>query len=172
MSPVDSDVLDAVQHMLESNGTLQNIRAQLKSSVVNVLRDKSDINAHLKVPEAARVYMTEEGTQGAAKMSLIVEFMKNLGMEHSASIFMAESGLESSKWQTREEALHNLGLPPSFDRIAPKASLLDNILSGVRNRAFESGAHGRTSEKYATAFDPPSRPSSAEKSPLSLQAKA
>ncbi len=60
---VNVEMLNAVQQILEKDGSMKILKAQLKSSVVNALKERSDINAGLSANARLQSYIQkEEGT--------------------------------------------------------------------------------------------------------------
>lgn len=57
---VNMNVVDAVQKMLESDGSMLKIRAQLKCNVANVLKGRGDLNAPIQGNAAVEEYISEE----------------------------------------------------------------------------------------------------------------
>ena len=67
---VNMEMLNAVQQILEKDGSMKVLKAQLKSSVVNALKERSDINAGISANARLQSYIqAEEGT-------LIVQYKK------------------------------------------------------------------------------------------------
>ena len=56
-------IVDAVQSMLEKDGSLLKIRAQLKSNVVNVLKDRADLSTKLHGNAAVEEYIRDENEE-------------------------------------------------------------------------------------------------------------
>lgn len=52
--------MDAVKLMLEKDGSMRNMRAQMKSNVVNALKGRVDINAGFNENTLVQKYIEEE----------------------------------------------------------------------------------------------------------------
>ncbi len=60
---VNLEMLNAVQQILEKDGSMKVLKAQLKSSVLHALKERSDINAGLSTNARLQSYIQkEEGT--------------------------------------------------------------------------------------------------------------
>ena len=143
MAPVNMDIVDAVQHLLDQDGTLQKIRAQLKNNVVNVLKDRHDLNTQLNVNQMTQDYLKgNNGNEGnekkaIAKLSIVYDFLKTLGLTNTLSVLESEIGNNGGNHmiQNRTEILHSLGMPPSMEKQTDtQIPILDTILQGGRLR--------------------------------------
>jgi hypothetical protein len=57
---VNIEIMDAVKLMLEKDGSMRNMRAQMKSNVVNALKGRVDINAGFNENTLVQKYIEEE----------------------------------------------------------------------------------------------------------------
>ena len=85
------DPRDKVMKTLESNGTLDYIKAQLRSKVYSVLNDS---NQFLQKPDTAKVTETKLGELAA---ELIRDFMEYFSLNFTLNIFIPECHLNSKK---------------------------------------------------------------------------
>jgi len=81
-----TEVINAVQQLLEEEGVLQQIRAQLRSSVINALNSKT---ADRKVSKANEALTT---ATGRCAMLCVMDLMQKLNLRESLSVFEAEVG--------------------------------------------------------------------------------
>lgn len=99
MASVD-ELSAALTDALESNGDLERIRAHVRSSIFSVLEDSKDTTDAQSEGIANRAKNASEETlteRGAAHASyaineLFLEYLQFSGMNHTASVFLRESG--------------------------------------------------------------------------------
>ncbi|CAG0923993.1 unnamed protein product [Notodromas monacha] len=86
----DSELRDMVANLLERNGTLAKIRAQLRASVFLALDEKEDalVNQPLMNHQMKNFLNTDYGRQC---VSLVWEFLEFFNLDYTLSVFMRES---------------------------------------------------------------------------------
>ena len=82
-----AEVINAVQQLLETEGVLQSIRAQLRASVITALNSKS---SDRKISKANEFLATETGR---ASMLCVMDLLQKLNLRESLSVFEAEIGI-------------------------------------------------------------------------------
>ena len=86
-----TEVINAVQQLLETEGVLQNIRAQLRASVISALNSKS---SDRKISKANEFLATETGR---ASMLCVMDLLQKLNLRESLSVFEAEIGISHAR---------------------------------------------------------------------------
>jgi len=139
---VNMEILDAVKLMLEQDGSLRSMKAQIKSSVVNVLKGRSDINAGINDNKLVRAYLAEDNNKGLAKLSVVADLLECLGLQHTLSMFEQELGTTGPAHQaaflSRTAAVEALGLAAAESVAGPSKPLFDDLVAFAANPALHS----------------------------------
>lgn len=121
---MDGDVGRAVEQQLSSSGVLDALRSQLRAHVLGVLLKQGVVastRAHIPVGSAAYT-----------AMGLVKDFLDAMGLEHTASMLLAE--LQDGAHLTRDELLEELSLSAGKDqRAEPVLVLLMDSYKEIRH---------------------------------------
>jgi len=142
------DPRENVIKTLEANGTLDYIKAQLRSKVYTVLNDQ---NQHLQKPETHKVMETELGQISA---ELIRDFMEYFALNCTLNIFIPECHLPSKKKElTYIESKLKI-------RASHEKPILFTILEKLMTEpiSFSRPATSSTSDSYSSTSKPISQP--------------
>ena len=127
-----------VMQALSANGSLDVIRAQLRSTVFAAIQSKqTNHNA-----EAAKAIASPPGEAAAA---LFVDFARALGLQHSLDVFPSECQFAPGAAQPR--LLKELGL-------AGEQPLIYELLKQVRSRKSEAAGYDDDFEESSQSLPP------------------
>jgi hypothetical protein len=90
-----AELINTMQHALESDGTFALLRAQLRASVMKVMEDNSSAPRILHNPAYVGFSSTEEGQNA---IHLVRDLMEKLSLTQSLKVFDIETGIVSSSY--------------------------------------------------------------------------
>ena len=78
-------IVDAVQELMAKNGSLGELRANLRSNVISILSNEME-------PKANSVAAYAEDETGKLSLSLVRDLLSTLDMKNTLRVFEAECG--------------------------------------------------------------------------------
>jgi hypothetical protein len=116
------EIVDAIQTILDREGSLGEVKANLRSKVLKILtQEAADI-----VPNAASEFIKQDN--GKVSMSLVVDLLSSLNMKNTLKIFEAESGVMSGKLN-RDDLRKELSLSPNAGDNGQSMPILEALVS-------------------------------------------
>lgn len=134
------EIVDAIQTVLARDGSLGEVKANLRSKVLKILSQESaDV-----VPNAASEFTKQDS--GKVSMSLVVDLLESLNMKNTLKIFEAESGIQNAKLN-RDDLRKELSLSPNAGDNGQSTPILESLVSrGVMSLpAYDSPQSSKSS---------------------------
>ena len=126
----------AVLQTLETKGTLRTIRAQLRASVFEAVKEGAGVES-APLPEPAG----GSSEQASLLRDLMHEYMAFYGLEYSRDVFSCEAGCARAQVPGRSQLRAAVGLAPRSDAPTPLlAELLHRFLVSSRGAAAVGGS--------------------------------
>eukprot|EP01040_Poterioochromonas_malhamensis_P009306 gene9306-10106_t len=124
---VTVEVIDAVQRTLEQDGLLQSLKAQLRSSVLRIVKQSGErITASNPNLNFVRSF------EGAPIIQLVRDILVHLNLRETVLVFDAETGYEEIEGREFETFLQKLGITKSNKNGSYLEQLVQNTLQGPK----------------------------------------
>ena len=117
------EIVDAIQSILQKDGSLGEMKAKLRSKVIKILsQEAADI-----IPNAASEFAREEN--GQVSLSLVFDLLESLNMKNTLKVFEAESGIQEGAKLSRDNLRKELSLSPNAGDDGQVSPILASLIS-------------------------------------------